>query len=601
MVEEALERVLALAGGEPLADAFFHFFERRDTRGFLFEESRDVKTERRAEDGADVARAQVEDDFVELLDHLAAGEPAQVAALLGTIGVARGEVLERGAGAELGFDRAQGFQRRAGIVALGGVFHDVRGVYEFRHLELGAMRAVVLDDVLAADLADAPGVARHETVDAQAQLDLRRQNRNARAAARGAGRGGMLAGERGFDRFAGQRLGIGERGLVQEFAFDDVFERPFAQSPVNVGGRCARHGGGEMRTEPASLGLNQRVVERLAVNDCRHVLATTILQSMRSIGVGRRGGRGTLYPQTMGCLNSIESIVHEVVTRYQEEIERLRAMPAAPEERLFHSPAARALKEEILAVGKKLWLREFVDGNGGNISCRLTDDLVLATPTMRSKYDLRIEDISLVDLNNRRICGSQPHTSEILLHLTIYRNCPSARAVVHCHPPHATAYSITGIEPPLGVLPEYEVFVGVARVSGYDTPGTQAFADTVLPYVAEHNTVLLANHGIVCWADTVTHAEWQAEVLDTYCRTLMLAAQLGKPVTHIPPPKVADLVRLKKKLGLPDPRHETNGAAPPMAAAAPPAKPGVEGVGDERIRILAKHIAAELAERLRAR
>src|ERR1017187_1930436 len=71
-----------------------------------------------------------------------------------------------------------------------------------------------------------------------------------------------------------------------------------------------------------------------------------------------------------------------------------------------------------------------------------------------------------------------------------------------------------------------------------------------------HNTVLLANHGIVCWADTVTHAEWYAEVVDTYCWTLMLAAQLGTPLSHITSDKAADLVAIKKRLGLPDPRHE---------------------------------------------
>jgi len=73
--------------------------------------------------------------------------------------------------------------------------------------------------------------------------------------------------------------------------------------------------------------------------------------------------------------------------------------------------------------------------------------------------------------------------------------------------------------------------------------------------VRDHNTILLANHGIVCWADTVTHAEWYAEVLDTYCWTLMVAKQIGKPLTHIPPDKVRELLELKKRLGLPDARH----------------------------------------------
>ncbi len=82
------------------------------------------------------------------------------------------------------------------------------------------------------------------------------------------------------------------------------------------------------------------------------------------------------------------------------------------------------------------------------------------------------------------------------------------------------------------MIPEFEVFVGKVAVSPYETPGTQAFAETVIPYVKQHNTVLLANHGIICWADTVTHAEWYAEVVDTYCWTLMLASQLGVPISQ---------------------------------------------------------------------
>ncbi len=126
---------------------------------------------------------------------------------------------------------------------------------------------------------------------------------------------------------------------------------------------------------------------------------------------------------------------------------------------------------------------------------------------------------------------------------------------MHCHPPHATAYAITGRVPPSGIVPEFDVFVGAVALAPYETPGTQRFAETVLPYVKNYNTVLLGNHGIVCWADTVTHAEWYAEVLETYCWTLTIAStQLGVPVTRISPAKTQDLLSIKKRLGLPDPR-----------------------------------------------
>jgi L-fuculose-phosphate aldolase len=221
---------------------------------------------------------------------------------------------------------------------------------------------------------------------------------------------------------------------------------------------------------------------------------------------------------------------------------------------IFHSPEALAIKEEIVKVGSKLWLRQYVDGNGGNISYRLRDNLVICTPTLCSKGDLTVDDLCLVDLEGKQLAGIRPKTSEILMHLEIYKSVPQAKAVVHAHPPHATAYAITGRVPPPCIIPEQEVLVGSVAISPYETPGTQAFAETVVPYAKDHNTILLANHGVVCWADTLTHAEWNLEVIDTYCRTLMLASQLGAPVTRIPENKAADLLEIKKRMGLPDAR-----------------------------------------------
>ena len=175
-----------------------------------------------------------------------------------------------------------------------------------------------------------------------------------------------------------------------------------------------------------------------------------------------------------------------------------------------------------------------MDGNGGNISYRIGPNEVLCTPTLCSKFDLTPELICMVDLEGNQLAGTASRTSEIFLHLEIYKAVPEAKGVVHCHPPHATAYAITGRVPPSGIVPEFDVFVGAVALAPYETPGTQRFAETVLPYVKNYNTVLLGNHGIVCWADTVTHAEWYAEVLETYCWTLTIAStQLGVPVSRI--------------------------------------------------------------------
>src|SRR5579863_5027779 len=255
----------------------------------------------------------------------------------------------------------------------------------------------------------------------------------------------------------------------------------------------------------------------------------------------------------------VEHIVQRVVReclRREERRELRKPVLQDSDASLFSTAAAQSIKEEICAVGRKLWMRQFVDGNGGNISYRIGPNEVLCTPTLISKYDLTPADICMVDLDGNQIAGDKGRTTEILMHLEIYKEVPEAKSVVHCHPPHATAYAITGRVPPNLIIPEFEIFVGKVAISPYDTPGTTRFAQSVLPYVRQSNTVLLANHGVVCWADTVTHAEWYAEVLETYCWILTLAGQMGAPITHISEDKGAELMATKRSLGIPDARFE---------------------------------------------
>jgi len=250
---------------------------------------------------------------------------------------------------------------------------------------------------------------------------------------------------------------------------------------------------------------------------------------------------------------TVESIVRDVLRRRST----LSGDPGREVELVFDSDLALALKHEMVEVGRKLWLRQYVDGNGGNVSCRLGDEWVLCTPTLTSKGDLRVEDICLVDMDGRQVAGVKRRSSEMLLHLAIMKAVPAARAVIHCHPPHATAFALAGKVPPEGILAEHEVFVGPVAVTPFEMPGTQAVADLVVPLAARHNSILMANHGLVTWADNLTHAEWFVEVMDTTCRIVILAAQLGVPPEKIPPISekgVDGLLNLKKRLGMPDAR-----------------------------------------------
>src|SRR5207244_9049022 len=132
--------------------------------------------------------------------------------------------------------------------------------------------------------------------------------------------------------------------------------------------------------------------------------------------------------------------------------------------------------------------RGFVSGCDGNVSAKLRYGEFLCTPTRTPKCDLTPADLCVVDPDGRTLCGPRPRTSEILLHLAIYRHRPDVRAVVHAHPPHACAFAVTGTPIPGGVLAEAEVFLGVVPTVGYSTPGTAAFAESVVPHLDRTNT-----------------------------------------------------------------------------------------------------------------
>jgi L-fuculose-phosphate aldolase len=223
-------------------------------------------------------------------------------------------------------------------------------------------------------------------------------------------------------------------------------------------------------------------------------------------------------------------------------------------EKFFNSPANQKLKEEICDVGRRLWHRAYVDGNGGNISIRVAENMALCTPTLVSKGFMKPEDMCLVDLDGKQLAGKKKRTSEILMHLQIMRAQPKAKAVVHCHPPHATAFAVAGVEPPTCMIPEIEVFIGKVPLAPYLTPGTKEMGAKVAELVDKHNTVLMANHGVVSWSETVEDAYFKMEIIEAYCRTIVVASQLGTPLKTFSNAQLQDLLKIKQTLGIPDPR-----------------------------------------------
>jgi L-fuculose-phosphate aldolase len=211
------------------------------------------------------------------------------------------------------------------------------------------------------------------------------------------------------------------------------------------------------------------------------------------------------------------------------------------------------LKEEICDIGRRIYAKGFAAGNDGNISYRLGPNEVLCTPTMMSKGFMQPADLCVVDMEGNQLDGVRRRSSEILLHLTILKARPDIRSVVHCHPPHATAFGVAREPIPQCVLPEVEVFLGDVPLARYATPGGQQLADTILPFVRQASVVIMANHGTVSFGETVEKAYWWTEILDAYCRILMLARDLGR-VHYFDRHETRELLDLKAKWGYADRR-----------------------------------------------
>lgn len=221
----------------------------------------------------------------------------------------------------------------------------------------------------------------------------------------------------------------------------------------------------------------------------------------------------------------------------------------------FNSPYVNQLKDQICEMGRRLWQRAYVDGNGGNMAIRVGEDIALCTPTLVSKGSLKPSDMCFVDFEGNQLCGVKKRTSEILMHLQIMKRQPKALATCHCHPPYATGFAIAGIVPPTCMIPEYEVFVSVA-LAPYRTPGTPEMGKLVAELVDQHNAILMANHGVVTWShNNIEEAYWRMEIVEAYCRNLIVTAQLGKVPNTFTPGQLQDLLKIKQSLGYVDPRY----------------------------------------------
>lgn len=220
---------------------------------------------------------------------------------------------------------------------------------------------------------------------------------------------------------------------------------------------------------------------------------------------------------------------------------------------LYTSPAAQALKESICEAGRRAWRRGLVEGACGHFSARLGDS-VLCTPAGAARGSLGSEMICLVDGEGRQVAGHAHwrRSPEVLVDLAIYHAMPGAAAVVHAHPVHATAFAISGLEPPRGLLPEFEVFAGPLGIADYWTPGSPELAAAVAQLAPRHPSILLRNHGVICWGTSIQDAYLKLEMTETLCQTAAIAYRLSERPTPIPANELVRLSDLRSQLGIPN-------------------------------------------------
>ena len=209
-------------------------------------------------------------------------------------------------------------------------------------------------------------------------------------------------------------------------------------------------------------------------------------------------------------------------------------------------------REQICQIGHRIWLRGMCAGNEGNHSIRLPGNKILCTPSQVSKGFMNPQDLAICDMAGNQLSGPRKRTSEINLHLAIYKSRADVGAVVHGHPPHATAYCITGVELPHSIHPEAEVFLGHVQTVPYVTPGDQRLGDSVIPYLQDPatNCLLLGQHGVVTFAPTLEQAYYTFEVLESYAKILILANQIKSP-KRFSQSEVAELEALRARFGFP--------------------------------------------------
>ena len=235
--------------------------------------------------------------------------------------------------------------------------------------------------------------------------------------------------------------------------------------------------------------------------------------------------------------------------------------------------------------------RGWVASNDGNVSVRLQDGTLLATPTGVSKGRMQPEDLICCDLEGQKLEGHREVTSEIAMHTTVYRLRPDIHAVVHAHPPVATGFAVAGRPLTLAILPEVIIGLGCVPLASYGLPGTSELTEGMLPFIPKYDALLMANHGAVCYGDTLDCAYYRMETLEHFARIALVAELLGGPKV-LPREEVSKLFAARDRYGV----RNRSGMEPGYPVVAEDLQPN-----EEKLALTKADLIALVDEVLRAR
>src|SRR5688572_1682143 len=207
----------------------------------------------------------------------------------------------------------------------------------------------------------------------------------------------------------------------------------------------------------------------------------------------------------------------------------------------------KSARREIVQIGNLMYERSYVVSSDGNISVRLDDGRIVATPTMTCKGRMTEESLALTDAKGRPLTDRKA-SSELAMHLLIYRERTDVRAVCHAHPPHGTAFAVAGLAIDQPILSEVILTLGCVPLASYGTPSTDELTEAMRPLVKHHNALLMANHGAVAYGTDLWQAFDRLETLEHTARIAILSRILGGS-KNLPVDAIEKLINVREAAG----------------------------------------------------